>query len=428
MADSAIGYLRGLYQSSRANLKRMAEVVAGSRYQRLHHMLSDSAWDPAAVRWQLVADANAGFGPGGTALVIDESGFAKKGAHSAGVARQWIGRLGKTDNCQVGVFAAVTRREVAALVDAQLYLPEDWVKDTERCETAGIPEEERVFRTKGEIALDMVLRARRDGLKFDWVTFDGGYGHLPWLLNALDDEDIPFLAEVHSDQGIYLTDPAPAVPAYSGRGKRPTQPVTTQPVLEVQTWAQAQPESAWRQMKLRDGQKGEIQAECLKARVFVWDGKSTAARQWHLLVRREIHGRQLKFCLSNAKPCASLRQLVNMQAARHFVERAFEDAKSACGMADYQVRGWTAWHHHMALAMIALMFLAKERLARRDTHRLLSCRDIVEILQYKLPTKIQSDQDLAMAIAQRHLHRMMAAQSAYGKQGLSTPASFCGEI
>ena len=437
VAESAKDYLRGLYQSSRANMERMADVVAGSRYQRLHHMLSESTWDRAAVLRQLVADANAHFGRGGTALVIDESGFAKKGEHSAGVAWQWNGRLGKTDNSQVGVpqgdflrgvFAAITRGEVAALVDGELYLPEAWTSDPDRCEAAGIPETAREFRTQGEMALEMALRARHNGLQFDWVAFDGGYGQLPWLLNELDDERFTFLAEVHADQAIYLTDPAPAVPTYSGRGKRPTKPVSAAVPQTVAAWAARQPDKAWRRMKLRDGEKGEVLAEFLSSRVFVWDGESGAARHWHLLVRRELGGAKLKFCLSNAKASASLRQLVSMQASRHFVERAFEDAKSACGMADYQVRGWNGWHHHMALVMVALMFLAKERLAGRDTHRLLSCQDIVAMLKHKLPSNIQSDEDLVMTIANRHQRRRQAAESAYRKQGIPPPDSFGGGI
>lgn len=428
VAEAARAYLRGLYQSDRANMERMADVVAGSRYQRLHHMLSESGWDRPGVLRQLAADANAHFGRGGTALVFDESAFAKKGEHSAGVARQWNGRLGKTDNSQVGVFAAITRGGVAALVDAELYLPEVWTNDQARCEAAGIPESARAFRTKGEIVLEMLLRARCNGLHYNWVAFDGGYGHLPWLLEELEGEGETFLAEVHSDQMIYLADPRPKVPGRTGRGRAPTRPVSTSAPQAVAEWAQAQPAQAWRRMKLRDGEKGEVVAEFLAERVFVWDGKSPAARCWHLLVRREIGGTKLKFCLSNARPEASLRQLVTMQASRHFVERAFEDAKSACGMADYQVRGWDAWHHHMALVMIALMFLAKERLAGCDTHRLLSCQDIVDMLRHKLPSKIQTDEDLVMTIASRHHRRRQVAAAQYQKQGLTLPAAFGGGI
>ncbi|MBZ0095718.1 MAG: IS701 family transposase [Sulfuricella sp.] len=427
VAEAGKSYLHGLYQSTRANMERMADVVAGSHPQRLHHMLSESTWDRAGVLRQLAADANAHFGRGGTALVIDESGFAKKGEHSAGVARQWNGRLGKTDNSQVGVFAAVTRGEVAALVDAELYLPACWTSDPARCEAAGIPESVE-FRTKGEMALEMVLRARRNGLQFDWVAFDGGYGQLPWLLTALDGERETFLAEVHADQMIYLADPCPAVPERTGKGRAPARPVSAVAAQTVTAWVAGQSAKDWRRMKLRDGEKGAVVADFLTARVFAWDGESSAGRQWHLLVRREIDGTKLKFCLSNAKPRASLRLLVSMQASRHFVERAFEDAKGACGMADYQVRGWNGWHHHMALVMVALMFLAKERMAGRNTHRLLSCQDIVEMLRHKLPSKIQSDEDLVMTIANRHQRRQSASASQYRKQELTLPASFGGEI
>ena len=387
VAEAAKLYLRGLYQSSRANMERMADVVEGSHYPRLQHMVSESSWDREGVRRQLVADANSCFGRGGTALVIDESGFAKKGTHSAGVARQWNGRMGKTDNCQVGVFAAITRAQISALVDGELYLPKAWTNDPKRCEAAGIPEAAQTFRTKGEIAFEMVLRARRSGLQFDWVTFDAGYGHLPWLLQDLEDEGERFLAEVHSDQAIYPADPKPALPAPGTCGRAPTRLVSELKPVTASEWAATQDAKAWRTMKLRDGEKGEVVAEFMTARVFAWDGKAPKARCWHLLVRREFDGSKLKFCLSNARPSASLRHLVDTQASRHFVERAFEDAKGACAMADYQVRGWKAWHHHMTLVMIALMFLAKQRVAGADTHRLLSCQDIVEILKHKLPSK-----------------------------------------
>jgi len=408
-------------------MERMADVVAGSDYQRMQHMLSVSDWDHAGVVRQVAAEAQVHFPKGGRALVIDESGFAKKGECSAGVARQWNGRMGKVDNCQVGVFAALAHGETACLIDAELFLTEGWVADADRCAEAGIPEEARVYRSKAEIALGLIRRARRNGLGFDWVAADGGYGHLPWFLTELEDEGERFLVEAHSDQIVYLQDPAPTVPPRRGKGRAPTRPVTAVMPEVVTAWTATQPPTAWRRMKLRDGEKGEVVAEFLTRRVFVWDGKAPRARHWHLLVRREIGGDQLKFCLSNAKPSASLRQLVMMQASRHFVERAFEDAKSACGMADYQVRGWLAWHHHMALVLVAHLFLAKERLALRDSHRFLSCLDVVEMLRHKLPSKIGSDQDLVNSIAQRHRRRFEAAKRHYDQQGVTPPASF-GEV
>ena len=390
-------------------------------------MLSESPWNRAGVRRQLVADANAHFGHP-SALVIDESAIAKKGDKSAGVARQWNGRLGKTDNSQVGVFAAVTRDRLAALVDGELFVPEIWFDDPERCQEAGMPEGLE-FRTKGEIALDMIYRLRREGLRFAYTAFDAGYGHLPWLLRALDDEREVFLAEVHSDQAIYLTDPAPAVPQrQSTKGKAPSRLQAQVAPLTVTAWADAQPASRWRRLAVREGEKGDVVADDLTGRVWLWDGAEKQARCWHLLVRREIGGSKLKFCLSNTKPAASLRRLAEMQTARHFVERAFEDAKGACGMAGYQVRGWPAWHHHMALVMVALMFLAKERLACRESADLLSCHDLVEIMRHKLPCKIETDADLVASIEARHRRRQRAKDFAYEKQDIFLSASECNGI
>ena len=397
-------------------MEQMAEQVAGSHYQRLHHMLSESNWSRAEVRQQLIVDANAHFGHG-AALVFDESAFAKKGDHSVGVARQWNGRLGKTENSQVGVFAALVRDRACALVDGELFVPEHWFADPERCLAAGMPDT-LAFRTKGEIALDLLLRLRREGLRYSHVVFDAGYGHLPWLLNDLDDEGETFLAEIHAEKGIYLANPQPAIPERtSPRGKVPKILCAQTAAQTVTDWARAQPDSAWRRLSVRPGEKGEVIAEYLTRRVHVWNGKATTARCWHLLVRREIGGSKLKFCFANAKPQASLRRLASMQADRHFVERAFEDAKSTCGMADYQARGWQAWHHHMALVMIALMFLAKERLAYREiTASMLSCHDLIDIVRHKLPSKVKTDNDLVAMIEDRHRRRLKAMQSACQKQ------------
>ena len=404
-------------------MEQMAEQVAGSHYQRLHHMLSESNWSRAEVRQQLIVDANAHFGHG-AALVFDESAFAKKGDHSVGVARQWNGRLGKTENSQVGVFAALVRDRACALVDGELFVPEHWFADPERCLAAGMPNT-LAFRTKGEIALALLLRLRREGLRYSHVVFDAGYGHLPWLLNDLDDEGETFLAEIHADQGIYLANPQPAIPERtSPRGKAPKILCAQTAAQTVTDWARVQPDSAWRRLSVRPGEKGEVIAEYLTRRVHVWDGKATTARCWHLLVRREIGGSKLKFCFTNAKPQASLRRLASMQADRHFVERAFEDAKSTCGMADYQARGWQAWHHHMALVMIALMFLAKEHRAHREiTASMLSCHDLIDILRHKLPSKVKTDSDLVAMIEERHRRRLKASQSAYRKQAETLTAS-----
>lgn len=213
---------------------------------------------------QLIADANGHFGHAG-AVVIDESAFAKNGDMSAGVARQWNGRLGKIDNSQVGAFVAVARDGVAALVEGELYVPEEWFVEPQRCLDAGIPDDIE-FRTKGEMALTMIHRLRQ-GLRFAYTAFDACYGHLPWLLRELEGGGEIFLAEVHSDQTIYLCDPAPAVrECQTAKGRAPRRLETQTLPLTVMAWAEGQPPSRWRQLSLREGEKGDVIADYLTQR------------------------------------------------------------------------------------------------------------------------------------------------------------------
>jgi len=397
-APQARRYLHGLFQASRANIERMSETVAETEYHSLHHMLSEAAWDFEGVRLETARQADALLGGPGAGLLLDESGFEKKGDHSAGVGRQYNGRLGKVENSQVGVFAALARGPLAAIIDFELFLPEHWVADAERCEKAGIPEAARGYRSKPEIAAERVKRARAAGVRFGFIGADGLYGNATWLLFDWDAAGEVFATEVHCDQTLYFADPAGArVPAW-----------------EAREWAGRLKRSAWRTVVLRDGEKGEVRAMFASTRVWVRDPHRGQTRQWHLLARRD--GKKLKFMLSNAPADTPLAELARMQAQRHLIERAFEDAKGCCGMADYQVRKWRAWHNHMALVAVALLFLVKERLRHSPHIHLLSCADVVQMLVAQLPVKINGHQDIVHTIAERHARRQRARDSAYRRQ------------
>lgn len=397
-AEQAEQYLRGLFQSPRANLEQMSETVAETEYYSLHHMLSDAAWDFENVRRETARQADEWIGGPETGLLLDESGVQKKGDHSAGVARQYNGRLGKVENSQVGVYAALARGSQAAIIDFELFLPERWVEDAKRCQEAGIPESARVFRTKPQMAAEMVKRARAAGVRFGFIGADGLYGHATWLLFDWDDAGEVFATEVHSDQQFYFTDPGKAwVPAW-----------------EAREWAARLKRKEWHPVILRDGEKGEVRAMFAHTRVWISHPNSAQARQWHLLARRD--GKEVKFMLSNAAPDTPLRELARMQAQRHFIERAFENAKGCCGMADYQVRKWRAWYNHMALVCVALLFLVKERRQHSPYAELLSCADVVDMLVAQLPVKIHGREDLVRIIAERHARRQSARDSAYRRQ------------
>ena len=346
MFTAAGDYLKGLMQARRKNMERMEEAVVGADHQQMQHMLTDSPWEHRAVFDPLAQEADDLLGGSEeSAVLIDESGFAKKGKHSVGVARQWCGRLGKVDNCQVGVFAALGKGHLAALTDMRLFLPKEWVGNAKRCERAGIPVAERVARSKSELALDMVAHQRALGVRFAWVGVDGGYGKEPAFLRGLEAMGERFVADVHKDQRIYLEDPEPHVPPSRGQRGRPRTRLEAQcSPQRVDEWAAQQPEDAWQRVVLRDSTQGMLEVEVLHQRGWLWDGKEPQARHWHLIVRREIGSPQtVKYTLSNVDESTSTQRLAQMQAQRFWIERAFQEAKSECGMADYQARKWSAW-------------------------------------------------------------------------------------
>ncbi len=386
----------------------MSEVV-DTDSQALHHLLTEAGVDWDGLSGEVARQADALLGDEQAALILDESAFAKKGTASAGVARMWNGRLGKVDNSQVGVFSALCRDQRVTLLDTRLYLPKDWVEDAERCRRAHIPEEARQLRSKCELALELVDSARQHGVRFGYVAVDGGYGKDPAFLRGLETRSLCFLADVHKHQRIWLDDPAPYRPATTSRGRPASIRRTDRPALTVAEWAAQQPVSAWKRIKLRQGEKGTLKAEYLHARVWAWDRKEETARHWHLLVRRECGAdTPSHFVFSNADASTSLSRLARMHGCRFFIEHAFREAKSELAMADYQVRRWDAWHRHMALVMVAMLFLLKERLALQAEAPMLSLADLVMAINQLLPRPEPTPNRIASIIHERHRRRQDA--------------------
>jgi len=405
-------------QATRKNMERMEEHVVGADDQALQYMLTDAQWDSQAVMDQVAQEVNQLLGGDGSCLLLDESGFEKKGEHSVGVARQWNGRLGKVDNCQVGVFAALGCGARASLIDYRLYLPESWSKDALRCKKMGIPESFRAFKTKSELALEMVRHQRQQGIQFAWVGADGGYGKEPAFLRGLDDMDEIFVVDVHKDQLIYLEDPQPVIPQKKNkRGKKTSRYQAQTQSVRVDNWQEAQPEEAWQRYKLRDGTKGELIVEILHQRAWIWDKNEAHARHWHLLVRRELNSQETcKYSLSNAPAETGTQQLAQMQGQRYWIERAFEDGKSESGMADYQARKWQSWHHHMALVSMAMLFMVEERERHQEEIPLLSCNDIETLLRTFLPRRDIDPDEVVRQMEKRHRRRQASIDNAFNKQ------------
>ncbi len=415
VSDKARQYASGLMQAgSRKNMDRMADVVVDAKSRNLQQFLTHSKWDHRAVIDNVARDSDKLLGDDHQAcLLIDESGFAKQGKESVGVRRQWLGRLGKVDNGQVAVYGALVNGQYAAPVDVRLYLPEEWTDDSKRCEKAGIPENEREFHTKPELGLEIVRHARDNNLHFGWVGADAGYGKGPKFCNTLDEMSETFVIDIHSDFHVYLQDPQPYIPErVSNRGRQPKKYKTDQKSIEVRDVIKSISSQRWKTIKLRDTTRGPLKVRMFRLKVYVWDGESKNAKCWHLIVTKSLgFNPDTKISLTNAPKNTTLRRLGFMQRQRFWIERVFEDAKSECGMADYQVRKWNAWHHHMALVMMAMLFMLTERINHKDTYPLLSCADIEHLLARFLPRRDVTKEEVILQLEHRHRHRQKAIES-----------------
>jgi len=432
VAAHALDYLKGqLLCPSRRNMNHMAKQVTTKNAQALSHFVSQSPWKDEPVIDAIgkgVVERMAG--QAGTlpdpALILDESGIPKQGDQSVGVARQYCGALGKVDTCQVGVFLAYSTPTHASLIDRRLYVPEAWVNDLERCQHAGIPETERVFRTKAQLGLEMILKAQARGLPFDFVGMDAHYGEQPWLLTALEQAPKPiiYVADIPCDTQVYLDYPHVGVPPRKGsRGKSPTKPrVLHGEAVEVQALVSSG-RVALRSLKIRETQRGELWVHTGALRVWRIEEKLPTAQSVWLIVRREMDGSDVKFSFSNAPASTSLETLVERQSRRYFVERAVQDGKELAGLDEYQVTGWRGWHHHMTLVLLAMLFLLEVKHDLVEKAPLLSLQDTVEILKVVMPRKTLSVQDAVELIRQKHLNRFRSRNSRLKKQRVWLKAS-----
>lgn len=339
------------------------EVVA------LQHFLTVSPWEAGGVFQEIQAVFAEELVPTtaewslGTVGVIDESGFEKAGTESVGVARQWCGRLGKTENCQVGVFlTGVTPGGVAAL-DAQLFLTEQCAADREQRKKTGVPEEIE-FQTKPQIAVEMIRRTRAAGkVRFDWIMADSLYGDSSEFLEALEARSQRYLAEVKKNTLVWTVDPATLPGKTPGPKKRKKLgSYRYHEVRSVQEISADLPADAWRPLKLREGTKGPLVFEFAVLRVWAMRHNRPGPPVW-LMIRRSLDGKEVWYYLSNAEGTTPWETLAMVSGTRFRVEEYFEDGKTHLGMADYEARAWTSWHHHMALVALAHLLVT---LTRRD--------------------------------------------------------------
>jgi len=412
----ASDYLSGLLGTyRRKNMECIHGDIPDSNYQGMQQLLSDSPWSHAQLMTQVADEANGLLG--GTrhsALLIDETSFVKKGDSSVGVQRQYCGRLGKKENCQMGVFACLGLGDKAAVVDFRLFLPESWAQSTERCDKAQIPEDQRQHRTKLELALEMIKSARARGMQFQWVSADAAYGCSNEFCAEIEKLGLYYMLDASLGACVWDADPQPYLPERQGNRGRP-ETVCQAGNAQARRWKlpdllRERFAKHGKQIVIRKTTKGELRARVWVCPVWVWEDGSAQAIARRIVVR-EMEGGELKVSWTNAPKELSDEELAYMQGQRHWIERSFEDAKSQLGMADYEVRKWRGWHHHMALVALAMLFILKERVEHEESAPLLSARDIVELLAFYLPRRRRKEEEVISDLVRRHKQRQAATKN-----------------
>ena len=331
----------------------------GQERMGLQWFVGTSDWDHGPLRDELVRQVGEQLGEADGVIVFDPSGFPKSGRESVGVARQWCGRLGKVDNCQVAVCMGYVSSKEHTLVDTRLFLPQEWTKDKKRRKKAGVPRGVR-DRTRHQLCLEM-LRLHGGTLPHAWIAGDDEMGRPYWFRRRLDTLDEQYLLAVPSNTQVRDLEVEP--PEYSGHGRYPKRPWT-----RIDKWVGAISKRIWTQVDVRDGSKGPLLVEVVKRRVVARTDKRQEGHTEVLVVirfreRDTRHVVQTDYYLSNATADTHAVEFARVAKAEHRIEECIQRAKSEAGLADYEVRNWKGWHHHQILSLIATWFLVTE--ARR---------------------------------------------------------------
>jgi SRSO17 transposase len=355
-------YVSGLLSDLKSKDAESIAYLHDRERQGLQKFIGQAPWDHRPLITELARQVGRTLGRSDGVLVFDPSAFPKKGDKSAGVQRQWCGRLGKVENCQVGVFLGYVSHEGHALVDFRLYLPKEWTKDRKRMNEAGVPKGAR-FRTRHELALAM-LDEQGAALPHGWVAGDDEMGRSSWFRQQLQNRGERYLLAVPSN--TLVRDLAAPEPPHSGQGRRPLAPF-----VRVDAWRAALAEDDWETIDVRDGEKGPLLTQAAWTLVQAkQDGKVSEAAESLLVFREEQADGSWKhdYLLSNEIAPNPPVEMAWVYKAEHRIEDSIKTGKSEAGLADYQVRTWEGWHHHVCLSLLASWFLNEEARRGKNPH------------------------------------------------------------
>ena len=371
-------------EKGKANMERMEEEIPNSEYRAYQHFISNSSWDYKGAISELARQACQLMQESKketscpTGLIFDESAHVKKGDKSVGVSRQYAGVVGKVENAQVGVYASLVNDIRSCLINERLFLPKKWVEDPSRCLDADIPKEAITFKTKPQLALEMVDQAISEGISFDWIGGDGLYGHNRELRKGLEKRGLFYVLDVHKDEKVFAEKPIFKIPEKTKKRARPSnKPKPHIEPVRLDTYQKQLSEDDWKvESHIRKTHKGWKKVKVHKSKVWICEDNQTLS-EYTLVITQSVDGKkETKYSLSNGGfDQYSTEEYAYFQCQRYWVERAFDDLKNELGMSDYQIRKWKGWHHHHTLVFMAGLYLLKQRIDAKAEFPLMSTRD-----------------------------------------------------
>jgi len=351
--QNATTVIRGLLSGLERKTCEPIAIEAGLARKPIQFFVGSGKWDDEAVMAELRTHVREGLAEPEGVVVIDPSGFPKKGTQSCGVDRQWCGRLGKVDNCQIGVFLAYAAKAGYAPLDRRLYLPEDWANDGARREKCHVPPEVR-FQETWRIALELLDRSL-PGLPHGWIVGDDELGRAAEFRAGLRQRSERYVLDVPCNTTVRDLERRRPPRKKAGVGRK-----REVPFRRADAWAASQPESRWERITVRGGEKGPLVVDAMSVRVRTKQDRRIGPEE-RLVVIRPVGESRIDYALSNAGPEVPLAEVVRAQRQRHRIEEVFGAGKGEVGLDHYEVRSWVGWHHHMTLSLVAMWFLCLER-------------------------------------------------------------------
>lgn len=406
----AANYLKGILNAELANIQSVCESIDSISYYKLQHFISNSPWSYRSVFSQVATEVSNHFNQSqDICLIIDESGVKKKGDSSVGVMNQYCGNLGKIDNCQVAVYGSLCQAEFSSIIDARLYLPIKWCEDEIRCEKAKIPTSHRSFKTKIELATEIIIQQIKTNIKFDYVLIDAFYGRDASFTQQIHDLGKFFIGDVRINQMVYFEKPNLVIKPKKGiRGRNPIKLIPDKQGIRLSEYMSELKSYHFRKMTIRNTAKGKLRVKAHGVKVWIYDEANQKFYERTLVIRRNLNknsASQVNYFLTNMSlEDFHLKQIIKKHATRYFIEHNFKEAKSGLGMHQFQTRKWIAWHHQTALIMIIQAYIMMQKIKAFDIFPILSANDVILLIRATI-SKSQTFQNALKIFYSRYFSR-----------------------